>query len=385
MGAKTYPWTKVAPTLGVIFVSPAILTVGSTLGAALPFGYAVLTSVVAAFTVSTLIYLHGGSGARMHLPFVRLMESSLGVSGSRFLASPLIIVTQVGWFAVLITLGGEAAFKLAGTDRLALILAFGAVVAAVTYLGFSRLSDFTKVTASLTGAFAVWSLYTILAKGPSLAAPVTSSPNLLYMTGLAIGGATSISTVSPDFLRDARSPRDVRITAFGIVLPLILFTLISGNLLGNYTVMADPVFALAAIDLPLLANLLLLLGSTAAASSLYPPTIALANIAKISRRYATIPVAAAGLFVAYLGIVQQLSVFLRLIGVLLPPLIGINLAQYYFLTKGKADPRKGVNLRGVASWIVGAGVGALPFGVAPIQALVSSFLLYYALEKYRKS
>jgi len=45
---ELYPWTKVAPTLGVIFVSPAVLTVGSTLGTLVPFWYAVATSVIAA-------------------------------------------------------------------------------------------------------------------------------------------------------------------------------------------------------------------------------------------------------------------------------------------------------------------------------------------------
>ena len=385
MGAKTYPWTKVAPTIGVIFLSPAILAVGSTMGAILPFWYAVVTSVVAAATVSTLIYLHGGSGARLHLPFVQLMESTLGVRGSRFLASPLIVITQVGWFAVLITLGGEAAFNIIGLDRLGLIILFGAAVAAVTFFGFGRLSDFTKVTATLTAAFAAWSLYTILIKGPSLATPPSAPPDLFYLIGLAIGGATSISTVSPDFLKDARGPRDVKITAYGVVLPLILFTLISGNLLGNYTTLQNPVFALAAINLPILANLLLLLGSTASASSLYPPTIALANITKIKRSYATIPVAAAGLFIAYLGIVDQLSIFLHLIGILLPPLIGISLVQFYILTKGKADPKTGVNLKGIISWVIGAGVGIIPFGIAPIQALSASLLVYYILMKFPRA
>lgn len=387
---ELYPWTKVAPTLGVIFVSPAILTVGSTLGTLVPFWYAVATSVIAGVTFSLIIYFHGGVGACEHLPFTKLMDASLGVSGSRFLASPLIIITQVGWYSVNVTLGGEAAFKLTGLDRLLMITLFGAVIASITYAGFRRLSDFTKVTASITGLFAIWALYAILTKGSTFVSPQLSTETLLYASGLAIGGAMSISTVSPDFIKDTRSRRDLRITAFGVILPLILFTLISGNVMGAYTMIPDPVFALIAINMPLLANLLLFLGSSAAASSLYPPTFALTNLVKIQRKYATIPAAAAGLALAYLGIVEQMTFFLRLIGILLPPLIGINLAEYYFLSKRSITAKSGTNAAGVVSWVIGAAVGYfLVAGIAPLNALFSSMLFYFALcslkEKTRKN
>lgn len=351
-----YSWTKVAPTLGVIFVSPAILTVGSTLGTLLPFWYAIATSIITGVTISLFIYLHGGVGAKEHLPFTRLMEASLGTSGSRFLASPLITITQIGWYSVGITLGGEAASQLTGINSYVMITAFGVAIALVTYSGFSKLSNFTKVTACLTAAFSVWSLYAIVSQQPTFISPTYSTEGLLYAAGLAIGGATSISTVSPDFLKDARGSRDVRITSFGIIMPLILFTLISGNIMGTYTSISNPVFALVAIGLPLLANLLLL-GSCAAASSLYPPSLALANITKIQRKYATIFAAIGGLVLAYLGIVDSITYFLRFIGILLPPLIGMNLAEYYLLSKKVLTMRKGTMMAGVLAWLIGAMAG----------------------------
>jgi cytosine permease len=381
---ELYPWTKVAPTLGVIFVSPAILTVGSTLGTLVPFWYAVATSVIAGVTFSLIIYFHGGVGASEHLSFTKLMDASLGINGSRFLASPLITITQIGWYSVNVTLGGEAAFQLTGLNRLLMITLFGAVIAGITYSGFRRLSAFTKITASITGLFAIWALYAILSHGPTFVYPHFSTDALLYASGLAMGGAISISTVSPDFIKDTRSRRDLRITAFGVILPLILFTLVSGNLMGAYSMIPDPVLSLVTINMPLLANLLLLLGSSAAASSLYPPTFALANLVKIQRKYATIPAAVAGLLVAYLGIVEQMTFFLRLIGILLPPLIGINLVEYYFLSKRKIKARGGTNVTGVISWFIGAAVGYfLVAGIAPLNALFSSMLIYFVLRSLK--
>jgi cytosine permease len=374
----------VAPTLGVIFVSPAILAVGCTLGTMLPLAYAFLTSVASSACISLFIYFHGGIGALEHKPFTKIMEAALGERGSRFLASPLIIITQVGWFAVLINLGGQAASALTGINSLITITLFGTAIAAVTYSGFSRLSAFTKVTATLTALFAIWSLYSIMMEGPSFL-PTPSSPEyILIATGLAIGGATSISTVSPDFMTHAKSLKDVKITAFGIVLPLILFTLISGNIIGSFTALPNPVLSLVAIGLPLLANLLLLLGSCAAASSLYPPSLALANLLRVERRYATIPAAVAGLTLACLGIVDQLSYFLMAIGILLPPLIGMSLAEYYIISRRRLEAREGTVWAGVISWVMGACVGLFPFGISPINALLSSLAAYCLLSLKRR-
>jgi len=378
---RLFPWSRVAPTLCIIFVSPAILAVGCTLGTMLPLPYALLTSVAAGICISLFIYFHGGIGALEHKPFTKIMEATLGEQGSRFLASPLITMTQVGWFAVLISLGGQAAAELTGINSLIAIIMFGALIATVTYSGFSHLSDFTKLTAILTAVFAIWALYSITMECPSFL-PTPSSPEYVLMAaGLAIGGATSISTVSPDFMMQAKSLRDVKVTAFGIVLPLMLFTLFSGNIIGSFTSLPNPVLSLVAIGLPLLANLLLLLGSYAAASSLYPPSLALANLLRVERRYATVPAAVAGLVLASIGIVDQLSYFLRVIGILLPPLMGMSLAEYYFISKRRLEAKKGTTWTGVVSWGMGACVGLVPLGIPPLNAFFSSFFAYYLLKR----
>jgi len=379
---ELFSWTKVAPTLAVIFVSPAILTVGCTMGMLVPFWFAVGTSIVAGATISLLIYLHGGAGAASHLSFAKLMDSCLGTAGSRFLASPLIALTQMGWFSVLITLGGGSASAITGIDRAFTITVFGAATAIVTFSGFSRLSRFTKVTSSLTAAFALWSLREIFVRGVSFHEMAYDPASFLFLSGLAIGGATSISTVSPDFVKSAKTKKDMRITAFGIVLPAMMFTLVAGNVMGAFTLMPDPVSALAVVGLPALANILLLLGSAAAASSLYPPSLALANIFKVKRNIATIPAAIGGIFLAYLGIVDQLSSFLRLIGILLPPLIGINIAEYYLISKRKPSLKPGINSRGVFSWTLGAATGLLPFGIPPINAIFASLASYLLVNHF---
>ncbi|MGC8936138.1 MAG: hypothetical protein ACP5KV_02070 [Candidatus Methanomethylicaceae archaeon] len=291
---------------------------------------------------------------------------------------PPITITQIGWFSVLITLGGEALSKLTPIPKFPSITLFGILVASVMYFSFSNLSNFTKVTALVTGTFALWALYAVLSNSSLPPNFVNGDP--IYASTLAIGRAMSISTVSPDFVKGARSTRDLRITSFCIVFPVVVFSLICGNLIGHYTSIPNPVEALTAIGLPILANLLLLVGSTAAASSLYPPSIALSTLTGISRKKATIFAAVAGLIVSYVGILDQLRLFLQLIGWLLPPLIGMNMAEYYILSK-RIIPKHGVHRRGLVAWISGAVGGVLmPFGITPINSLLISFLAYLALH-----
>ncbi|MGB9622399.1 MAG: hypothetical protein ACPL07_01010 [Candidatus Bathyarchaeia archaeon] len=85
---ELYPWIKIAPTLAVIFISPALLTVGGTIGTLLPIEMAAVVSIVAGLVFSSIIYLHGGVGSREHMGLLKLMEASLGDAGSRFFASP---------------------------------------------------------------------------------------------------------------------------------------------------------------------------------------------------------------------------------------------------------------------------------------------------------
>lgn len=375
---ELYPWTKVAPTLGVIFISPALLTVGATIGTILPVAMAFAVSIIAGLTFSFIIYLHGGVGSREHKPFLKIMEASLGDKGSRFFASPLITITQIGWFSVLITLGGEALSNLTPLPNILSITLFGALVASVTYFGFSHLSKFTKVTALVTGAFALWSLYAILINDSIQ--PKATTGDFACALALAVGGAMSISTVSPDFVKGARSIKDLKITSFVVVLPVVVFSLISGSIIGNYSLIPNPVQALTVIGLPLIANLLLLWGSTAAASSLYPPSIALSTLTGVNRKKATVLAAFSGLFIANMGILEQLRSFLQLIGILLPPLIGINIAEYYVLSK-RLVPKQGVYIRGLISWMIGAFFGALvPAGIVPLNSLLVSFVVYLVLH-----
>ncbi|MCX8182347.1 MAG: cytosine permease [Candidatus Methanomethyliaceae archaeon] len=375
---ELHPWTKIAPTLGVIFISPALLTVGATIGTILPMEMAVAVSIIASLIFSCIIYLHGGVGSREHMPFLKIMEASLGIKGSRFFASPLITITQIGWFSILITLGGEALSNLIPLSNIFSITLFGVLVASVTYFGFTHLSKFTKVTALVTGTFVLWALYSILINNSI--PPETPTGDFIYALALAVGGAISISTVSPDFVKGARSIRDLKITSFLVILPVVVFSLISGSLIGHYSLIPNPVQALTVIGLPVVANFLLLLGSAAAASSLYPPSIALSKLTGVDRKKATAFAAFAGLVIANIGILEQLRSFLQLIGILLPPLIGINIAEYYVLSK-RLVPKQGLYLRGLVSWMVGAFFGALfPVGIVPLNSLLVSFMIYLTLH-----
>ncbi|MGQ9759571.1 MAG: hypothetical protein ACUVQ5_03240 [Candidatus Methanomethylicaceae archaeon] len=67
-------------------------------------------------------------------------------------------------------------------------------------------------------------------------------------------------------------------------------------------------------------------------------------------------------------------------GLLLPPLIGINIIEYYFISKS-IRPKEGIYLKGIASWVLGFGLGSLiPYGITPINSLIISMVFYFVMH-----
>ena len=87
-----------------------------------------------------------------------------------------------------------------------------------------------------------------------------------------------------------------------------------------------------------------------------------------------------GMSFAFFGIVARLTGFLNLLGIVFAPIFGVVFVEYYF-KKNKLKTGK-FNLAGLSSWLIGAVVvylttNFLPFGVASINGVIISALLYY--------
>ena len=86
------------------------------------------------------------------------------------------------------------------------------------------------------------------------------------------------------------------------------------------------------------------------------------------------------------GIINYFLTFLNILGIMVPPVGGIIIADYFVLKKGKyqfgAGQKYGfLSLSAIISWVISCICGfVISFGIACINSMVIAFVLYLILE-----
>lgn len=109
------------------------------------------------------------------------------------------------------------------------------------------------------------------------------------------------------------------------------------------------------------------------------------NLAENRRAAATMAAGLVGTICAVLGLADHFEDFLYILGDLLLPTMGVILADYWIIGKGRAEnfkPYEGFNWLGIVSWLLGYGVIKLiPYGVPFAQGILAAAVLYVILAR----
>ena len=107
------------------------------------------------------------------------------------------------------------------------------------------------------------------------------------------------------------------------------------------------------------------------------------------RAIVTLIAGAIGTVLSIVGIMNYFTPFLSFISVLVPPMAGVVIADYWILGKGKKEdwkPFKGVNWLGLISWACGTAFGMVfKFLIPTINAVIVAMIVYFILIKLVKS
>ena len=112
------------------------------------------------------------------------------------------------------------------------------------------------------------------------------------------------------------------------------------------------------------------------------------NLAENRRAPATMIAGVIGTVCAIFGLADYFEDFLYILGDALLPTMGVILADYWIVDKGKAENYKiyeGFNWIGIISWLCGyAVIKFIPYGVPFAQGIIVAGLLYVILAKTLK-
>jgi NCS1 family nucleobase:cation symporter-1 len=307
---------------------------GATLKAGLPFRSAIAAVIVGSIIGALLVALLVPVGSRWGVPSIIALRAPLGRPGAHIVAV-LLYVTNFAWIAlnnVIAASVTEKFFPSLGMRVLAVALG---IVATLIVVGGPRvvaLANRAAVPLMLAAggllAFLAWR-----AMGSVPEAPVTSALSAWQSLDLVIAYQVSWILMFADYSRYSPSPSRSGFAVFASLALTSILGMSLGALLAAISGSADPGAMLAAVGSPPLGAALMAVATvTTNLVNIYLSAIALRSLfARITDIQAVLITGfvGAGLSVLSRGWIDGYSAFMGTLGLILVPLGGVALAQFF--------------------------------------------------------
>ncbi|MGN7976881.1 purine-cytosine permease family protein [Microbacterium sp. 22195] len=350
--------------------------------------------------VSLLSWRAGRTGKSFSLQAIE----TFGTAGYA-IASGFLSTVVVGWFAFNTGATGATLSEAFGWNEMLVAAVAGIVFIAVTYLGIRALSVLGTIAAPLF-IIAVIVAVVIASQTADFSAVLSyggEKVNDAMTFGVAVTAIMATfadsGTMTADFARWARNGKEAvlaTVTAFPIA---SLVAQLSGGVLVAAGAIALPAvnggnFApiLTGTGNPLLNVFLLLfvvinLGSVCT-HCLYNGALGWSHLTRSKMRVLTLILGVIGVIVAVLGAWQYFANWLALLGVLVPPLGAVLIADQIILGRRNAGrPEQRFRVSALIAWAIGAGSALITHFFAPalsdaVVGLVVGCLAYLAMEQF---
>ncbi|NDZ78132.1 cytosine permease [Streptomyces sp. SID10853] len=377
-------------------------TLGATIGVGMTFGQAFLAFTLGAVTLEIVIFAIGLAGMREGLATPLLTRwVGFGRNGSA-LVSFVIAVSLVGWFGVQNTIFGDSVSSLVGGPSWMWCVLAGLAVTLLVIFGFKYMAVFAKIVTPLFFALVAWSVISTLTKHSFMDlvhSPAPAQHISLAVAATAIaGGFMTGAIVAPEMTRFNRKGSHVFLQSASSMILSEYIVGMTGVLLGHL-VKSDQVSHIV-LSTSGAIGVIVVLMSTAKVNdwNLYGSSLGVVNFfqvvfgKRLHRGVVTIVLGLAGTLLSAVGIMTHFTDFLSLLGVAIPPIGGIIVAEYWIVRRMRKpldETREAQTLPATSPtwvpmslviWIAAFCVGKFYDGGIPaLNSLITAFVLYAAL------
>jgi cytosine permease len=386
--------------IGISITLPLMYSAGE-LAQGIGFSRAVIAVVAGALILSLLSVPASVVGAKTRLSSYMIVEHTFGYAGAKFV-NFCFGLFLLGWYAVTAELFGHTLF-LAAQELTSLTMGepvytilSSILVIATTIYGFKAIDRLALI--------AVPFLLLALVSVTAVSLRQSTFADLLVIEGVELDMPTSISAVvgaaivgvvlMPDLTRYARNTADCVVASFlgqggGIVIAYILgmIPVLVWNELDPMTYMFIVGFGGIALAVLVFATW------TTNVINLYSTALAARASIPVGRyRIIVVICGIAGTALATIGVADHLIDFLVVLGLLVPPIAGVYLCDFFLL--GRTDfsvqhlaDRPAVKINAmiagvgsgvVATWMYFSGYSLTT--IAPVDSLVIALVVYLTLE-----
>lgn len=377
-------------------------TLGATIGVGMTFGDAFLAFTLGAVILEVVIFAIGLAGMREGLATPMLTRwVGFGRNGSA-LVSFVIAVSLVGWFGVQNKIFGDSVSALIGGPSWMWCVLAGIAITALVIFGFKYMANFAKVVTPLFFAMVAFSVirtlndhsFSDLVHSPP---PGDTIPLAVAATAIA-GGYMTGAIVSPEMTRYNRKGSHVFLQSASSMILSEYIVGLTGVLLGHL-VKSNEVSHIV-LSTSGAFGVLVVLMSTAKINdwNLYGSSLGVVNFfqvvfdKRVHRGAVTIVLGIAGTVLSAVGIMSHFTEFLTILGVAIPPIGGIIVAEYWVVKRMRKpldETREAQTLpahsptwvpMSIVIWIAAFCVGKFYDGGIPaLNSLATAFVLYSAL------
>ena len=374
-----------------------MLMVGGLLSASMTFGNVLLACFLGFAICSALMILVGMQGTDLGLPSSMCGTKAFGDKGSSLLLSLSIFVGQMGWFGIQTATCATAFCTLMNYWGVTFpfwlsCLIWGVVMLVTAVYGFKWMKWLNYIAVPALIAMCLYGMiHAITTTGWSNIVAITPDPaNVMGMApavSLVIGLFAVGATTNPDYTRYAKNrTATVMATALGVIPAAVLMFMVGAVMslsAGTY----DITSVFASMGLPVLSMLVLILATwTTNTGNAYTSGMAAMKVFNLKddrRPLVTMLCGAAGTIMAMVGIADAMQGVINIISAMVPPIMGVVIADYWIIGKGRPEnwhPVRGFNWCGVISWAVGCVVALwFSFFSPALDAVIVSGVLYVIL------
>ncbi|MEH7012377.1 cytosine permease [Neobacillus niacini] len=394
-------WQVLVVRLG-FFACVSQLMLGAALGYGMSFWDAFWAVMFGSVILQIIGFGIGFAAAKEGLSTALLTRwSGFGNLGS-LLIGLVIAISLTGWFGVqngVFALGIYEATNMFNVQIWSVITGLGLTLLVV--YGFKVLSYTANIALPLFLVAVGIAAYKLLATTDIGSLLVSPAPGTALPMGVAItmvtGGFVVGVVTTPDISRYVRTWKDVFwMTAISTFVGELSICLIA-VLMAHTVKSPDVVTIMLSLSGWLGASIVLFSTIKTNDLNLYSSSLGLTNSMNIffkknfNRVTMTIVVGLFGTFMSVAGILDKFIGFLVLLGIVIPPVVGVIIVDYFILKRSKAEldeSRKNNELPkhseswnpiSIVAWIAGFAVGyfVTDIGVSSLNSLVASGVVYY--------
>ncbi len=390
-------WLSVAAIEAGVLICVPSLMLGGMLAGAMPMNQALLAGTVGYVIAVLLTAVIGMEGYDLGIPLCVLSLSSFGKKGGKYVATTLLVLSLMGWFAVQAYVCGSAfSNMLSGFLRIEVpvgvsVLVWGIIMLLTAVYGIDALKwlNYAAVPAlvlvTMLGCFLAVQKFSL----SGLDTPVTQTMTFLGGVGLTFSFNATGMVIAPDYTRYNKSRKDAAKSMILGILPAGLLMFYMGAVMSKLTGLYDISLIMGEVGIPILGIVVLILATwTSNTTNAYSAGISMVmlfNLKDDKRAVTTLVAGVAGTILALLGLSSYFEEVLNVLGYAFAPMAGILIADYWILMKGRPESWKetpGVDISGLVSWCIGVVVSvAIPYGLPVLNGLIVAGAVYWVMRR----